>query len=226
MNTTHSICHLFSTVTVAVACSFPPDHPTISLNDLPAFSETEVYTLISVFTDPFSDCSGCVTEMSACYVVFLGQPTPLSVLIINEDSRITHVYNTVAYLTSSDNQDTNCTVIDQFFTLCCLRQILTPSEQFTVQSNHHFGVWSTEQVHAQQTTTPGYFTEGNISVGDTLTNFEGRETITKSYVYLNITPGTMYIVQRMTTHVHIEISNSNLSFQVCTCTRIQFTTQK
>ena len=180
-------------MTVAASCSFPPDHPTISLNDLPVNEIVQVYDDIYVFTDTFSDCSGCVTEMSACYMVFLGQPTPLSVLIINEESTITHVYNTVIYLTSSsDNQDTNCTVYDEFYSLCCLRQTLTPCEQFTVQSNHHFGLWSTEQVHAQQTTTPGYFTGADIAVGTTLTNFAGTETVEKSYVYFNIIPGRTY----------------------------------
>lgn len=190
--------NFFLTVTVTAACTFPPNHLTTSLNS--SLQNGELGSSIDsiyIHTGTFTNCSGCVTSISVCYLVvmFPFGSSLLSVLIINEENTTIHVHNTTGL---PENQDGYCELHSLYFGTCCLEQTLAPSEQFVVQSSHHFGVWSNNVLYFHRTITiPGYRTPPPIEVGRNL-NTDGSawsgsgdysDEIPLPYIYFNITPG-------------------------------------
>lgn len=180
---------------MSAACSFPPNHPNVSLHSVNESGTETVYDSIYVYTDPFHNCSGCVTDISVCYGVFLAGLTQISVGIINEENTIIHVYNIYGGLGSFENQVVICQEFDQFFARCCLYEMLTPSKQFTVQPNYHFGVWGSESLFIdRRLTAPGYYTSSPVEVGRNLSSDRSNSTETSVqilYFYFNITPGNI-----------------------------------
>lgn len=182
---------------MSAACSFPPNHPNVSLQSVNESGTETVHDSIYVYTDPFHNCSGCVTDMSVCYGASLAGLTQISVGIINEKNTIIHVHNIYGSLDSFENQVVVCHEFDQFFARCCLHETLTPSEQFTVETNYHFGVRGSESLFIDRTlTAPGYYTSSPVEVGRNLSSDRSDSTETTVpilYFYFNITPGNMCI---------------------------------
>ena len=182
---------LLFTVTVTAACNFPPNYVQPSINHTTQNAQSGVHNALYIYIEPFTNCSGCVTAINVCYNVFNSQPNPLSVMIINDENTIVHVHNYTGPPVSSENEDTYCENSHQLFANCCSYQTLTPSEQFTVQSNHHYGIWSEEELLILPSMlAPGYYTTPPIELGRILNN-SGLSTVPMTYIHFIILPGTV-----------------------------------
>lgn len=175
---------------MSAACRFPPNHPTISLQSVNESGVESVYNSIYVYTDTFNNCIGNVTNISVCYdVFFIGFSTLISIGIINEDNIIIHVHNING---SSENQAVFCELLGQFFVTCCIHKMLTPSEQFRVERNYHFGVWASEGLYIHPTTTaPGYNTMSQPEIGRNLSSERSDTSLQVLFFYFDITPGNL-----------------------------------
>ena len=138
-------------VTVEGVCNIPSNFQLPLLSDITRLHGPDI---VYIYTDMFANCSGCVTGLSVCYTAF-SEPNPMTVVIVNDVNIIVHVHDFTG--PNSTDQTTNC--IDYgSFSACCTQQEFSPSEQFVVESSHHYGIWSAEQLAVHPTLlVPGHY---------------------------------------------------------------------
>ena len=178
-----------SVVIVEGVCRVPSDYLSPLPNDTTRFtSGGRVY----IYADTFANCSGCVTALSVCYTVFSDMNfNPTTVMILDDQNTIVHMHDFNGPANTSDDQDTDCNDFD-LFSDCCTHKKLTPSEQFIVQSDHHYGIWSQNALPSH----PTLMAPGNYVLSYSIPLEVGVNTtvhsIPRIYFHFVISPGTHF----------------------------------
>ena len=175
-----------SVVTVEGICRVPSNYLPPVVSDITQLTHGgRVY----IHADTFGICSGCVTALSVCYTAVLSYYNSMTVVILDNQNTIVHVYdfNGPAY---SYGQNTDCRDFGVFST-CCTHRELTPSEQFAVQSNHRYGIWSDDALASHPTLmVPGDYVSYYSTTLEVGVNIETTvDTIPKIYLHFVISPG-------------------------------------
>ncbi|CAI8053210.1 hypothetical protein GBAR_LOCUS29101 [Geodia barretti] len=171
------------------ACNFPPDYLP---PDLSSITNTAIQDTVYVYTDTFGNCSGCVTELSVCYVAY-STPNPMKVFVVDDENTIVHVHSFTGPTTSTENMDTYCEPFGSF-SLCCSYLPLAPSEQFVVRSTDHYGVWYSEQLAFRASNEErGHYVTPELTPLEVGVNINSSiYDILKIYFHLIISPGIKY----------------------------------
>ena len=186
-------CYSVISVAAGGVCRHPVDY---LIPDPASILDNYFGDTVYAFTDPFGNCSGCVKEISVCYLT--SEPNPMTVVIINEAGTIVHTYSFTGPHTNTDFPSTQC-MDYQSFLVCCCNQTVASSEQFTVQSSDYYAFWSHENIgrqHVFQMVTGHYITQAltPLEVGTYINSTETYD-IPKIYLHIVITPGKYNTLQ-------------------------------
>ena len=186
-------------------CRFPSDHPSFSQSDNQNSVQPMLADILYVYTTEFGDCSGCVSELNLCYIpreAATSNETILTIFIISSDNVITRTHNITVDPVADHNDGgrISCTAGNLTHPYCCVARTLEPSEQFVVDSNFHYAMWTYMEVsqpllHMTEQ-TPGYvLNPAPAAVVGSSVMYSSPVSVLKPLFYFSLTQGAGIHVQ-------------------------------